>query len=70
MSHELTLLGYHAEKVRKNDPLLECPIRLAHAVLSRIGVELSEEEFKIFAKDFTVAEKASILASNDAEVMK
>ncbi len=47
----MSLIGFHADKVRQVNPDIACPVKIANEVLNSLGVQLSEAEAKIFAAD-------------------
>lgn len=67
MSIEQSFLGYHADLVRKDDPSLECPVKIGRNVLDRIGVKMNDTEFEAFIGDFVADIRKT---GNEVELMK
>jgi hypothetical protein len=51
----MSLIGFHADKVRQSNPDIVCPVKIANEVLKSLGVQLSGEESKLFAADLALA---------------
>lgn len=50
MRHE-GFFAHHLAEMRREEPDIECPVRLARSVLERIGVQLPQNEMDQFVQD-------------------